>query len=66
LASCLILLIVNLAKKRKGGKGMIQIIAEEAFDVVKEHISTLSQFEITDQWDDGWGTVYGSDLLTGC
>lgn len=42
---------------------MSQITKDEALDIAKKHINTLIQFKITDQWDDGWGPVYGAEML---
>ena len=44
---------------------MSKITKEEALDRAKKHISTLIQFEITDQWNAGW-MVYGADRLANC
>ena len=44
---------------------MSRITKEEALDRAKKHISTLIQFEITDQWNAGW-VVYGADRLANC
>ena len=44
---------------------MSRITKEEALDRAKKHISTLIQFEITDQWKAGW-VVYGADRLANC
>ena len=44
---------------------MKRINKEEALDRAKKHISTLIQFEITDQWNAGW-VVYGADRLADC
>jgi hypothetical protein len=44
---------------------MSRITKEEALDRSKKHISTLIQFEITDQWNAGW-VVYGADRLADC
>jgi hypothetical protein len=44
---------------------MSRITKEEALDRAKKHISTLIQFEITDQWNAGW-PVYGIDKLADC
>ena len=44
---------------------MSRITKEEALDRAKKHISTLIQFEITDQWNAGW-VVYGADRLVDC
>jgi hypothetical protein len=44
---------------------MSQITKEDALDRAKQHISTLIQFEITDQWNTGW-RVYGADKLANC
>ena len=45
---------------------MSQITREEALDIARTHISSLFQLKITDQWDDGWGPVYGADRLADC
>jgi hypothetical protein len=44
---------------------MSRITREEALDRAKKHISSLIQFEITDQWNAGW-VVYGADKLADC
>ena len=44
---------------------MSRITKEEALDRAKKHISTLIQFEITDQWNARW-VVYGADRLANC
>jgi hypothetical protein len=44
---------------------MNRITKEEALDRAKKHISSLIQFEITDQRNAGW-VVYGADRLADC
>ena len=45
---------------------MNRITREEALDIAKSNIGSLFHIEITDKWNDGWGSVYGAAKLTDC
>ena len=45
---------------------MSQITREEAIDIARSYIGALFYIEITDKWNDGWGSVYGADRLADC
>jgi hypothetical protein len=42
---------------------MSKINREEAIDIARSYIGSLVHIEITDKWNDGWGSVYGADKL---
>ena len=45
---------------------MSQITREEALHIARSNIGSLFHVEITDKWNDGWGSVYGADRLADC